>query len=293
VPTDPKPAAEVAVDEALVRRLLADQHPDLADRSLVELAAGWDNVLFRLGDDLLVRLPRRQLSAALVEHEQRWLPELAPRLPVPVSDPVRVGRPALGYPWAWSVCRWIDGATAAAGPLDADGVARDLGAFLRALHAPAPSDAPVNPYRGVPLADRSEVTHERTARLADVLDAPAVLACWDELVAVPRWAGPPLWVHGDLHPGNLIVRHGRLAGVVDFGDLTAGDPAVDLSVAWRLLPPEARPVLRAAAGEVAEETWARARGWALCLSVATLTGSSGNEQLTAESLRGVAAVLAD
>jgi aminoglycoside phosphotransferase (APT) family kinase protein len=293
VPADQKPAAEVEVTAALVRSLLGDQHPDLADRPLVELAAGWDNVLYRLGDDLVVRLPRRAASAPLILHEQRWLPDLAPALPVPVPVPVRTGRPGPRFPWAWSICPWIDGHIACHGPFDPEAMARDLGAFLAALHRPAPAGAPRSPYRGVRLAVRDATVRERIDRLADVIDAPAVLRCWDELVVTPEWAGAPAWVHGDLHSANVIVREGRLAGVVDFGDLSGGDPATDLSIAWRLLPAGLRPVMRSASGPVDDDTWTRARAWALLLCVAALTGAAGDPVLIAECQASIAAVLTD
>lgn len=292
MPTGARPPAEVDVSGELVRRLLADQHADLAGLPLARVASGWDNVLFRLGDDLVVRLPRRAVAAGLVGHEQRWLPELAPRLPVPVPVPVRVGHPACGYPWPWSVCPWLDGVPALdAPPFDAPALARDLGGFLGALHHPAPPDAPANPYRGVRLAERDAAVRERAHRLGDVVDRPAVLSCWEALAALPPWAGPPVWLHGDLHPGNVLVRAGRLAAVIDFGDLTAGDPAVDLAVAWSLLPPGARPVLRAAAAPVDVPTWGRARGWALALGLAYLDGSAGDAAMTALGRRSVDAAL--
>lgn len=236
------PVAEVDIDTALVRALLVEQHPELAGSSLEPVAFGWDNVVFRLGPDLAVRLPRRQVAAELIENEQRWLPELAPRLPLPVPAPVRVGRPGCGYPWAWSVVRWIEGDDAADGRLDDPHlVARQLGAFLAALHTPAPPDAPRNPWRGVPLRDRDEGTEQRIDQLAEMIDAPAVRDRWRHLVRTDPWTGPSLWLHGDLHPANLVLSAGRIAAVVDFGDITSGDPATDLAVAWMLLPPAARP----------------------------------------------------
>jgi aminoglycoside phosphotransferase (APT) family kinase protein len=160
------PAAEVDTPSGLVRRLLAEQHPDLAGLTLEPAAHGWDNVTYRLGDELAVRLPRRALGADLIGHEQRWLPALAPPLPLPVPVPVRLGRPGCGYPWAWSVVPWLPGRPAAvAPPADPLAAAVTLGEFLGALHTPAPADAPVNPYRGVPLETRDGTVRERLARL--------------------------------------------------------------------------------------------------------------------------------
>ncbi len=167
------PPADIEVDEHLIRSLLAEQHPDLAGLALVELDAGWDNTLWRLGGELLVRLPRRAVAADLTAHEQRWLPELGGRLPLPVPVPVRVGRPTDGYPWPWSVVRWIDGTPADRAPaMDAIVVAEQLGTFLRALHRTAPASAPGNPFRGVPLVARADTFEERVSDLAAVIDGP-------------------------------------------------------------------------------------------------------------------------
>ena len=294
MPADSMPTADVVIDERLVRALLEEQHADLAGLALTDPVYGWDNVMFRLGPDLLVRLPRRLMSASLVLHEQRWLPELAPRLPLPIPAPVRLGRPGCGFPWAWSVCPWLPGEPAATrAPRDADAAAHTLGVFLEALHRPAPADAPANPFRGVPLAHRDDVMRERVEQLTDELDRSAVLALWDESLQVPDWDGAPLWLHGDLHPANVLVHAGRLSAVIDFGDITAGDPATDLSVAWMMFDASQRPFLRAAAGQRDDDTWARARGWALALSVAILSGSADNPLMARVARRTLDAALSD
>jgi aminoglycoside phosphotransferase (APT) family kinase protein len=294
MPADNMPSAEIDIGEPLVRALLTEQYPDLAGLALVEIASGWDNAIFRLGEDLSVRLPRRALAAALVEHEQRWLPELARTLPLPVPSPVRIGRPGSGYPWSWSVCRWLPGTSATRTPPDDPlEAAATLGAFLSALHREAPADAPVNPYRGVALDQREAGVIQRAAQLADRIDADAVVTCWTELASAPRWNAPPVWLHGDLHPGNVLVHEGRVSAVIDFGDITSGDPATDLAVAWMMFPAEARPVFRMAAGGRDEATWRRARAWALSLALAYLARSADNPmfaRLGADTLR---AVLAD
>ncbi|WP_253206139.1 phosphotransferase [Curtobacterium aetherium] len=313
----PTPRAEVDVDEALVRALLADQHPDLADRTLTVVANGWDNVLVRLGPggtpgpggapapgdapgpDLAVRLPRRAAAAVLVEHEQRWLPEIARLVAdvVPVPAPLRTGRPALGFPWSWSVVPWFPGAAVgerAGGP----GVAAALAAFLAALHVPAPADAPVNPVRAVPLHTRTAAVTERLAthpvpRAADLATA------WRRAADLPAWAGPPVWVHGDLHPFNLVAGDGasadRLVAVVDFGDVTAGDPAVDLATAWLTFGREARADFRrrvtAQDGSLDPQTWGRARGWAV--SIASALAVSDEPSFRAVARRAIDAVLDD
>jgi len=277
MPADVMPIAEVDIGAPLVRALLDEQCPELAGLKIIELAAGWDNAVFRLGEELTVRLPRRALAATLVEHEQRWLPGLAATLPLPIPSPVRIGRPGAGYPWSWSVCRWLPGAIALrAPPVDPFEAAETLGAFLSALHREAPPDAPASSFRGVPLAQREGAVRQRAAQLADVIDAGAVLKCWAELSSAPTWSGPPLWLHGDLHPANVLVHEGRVSAVIDFGDITSGDPATDLAVVWMMFPAEARPVFRTAAGNHDDATWARARAWALSLALAYLARSADN-----------------
>lgn len=257
------PAADIPVDAALARDLLCAQHPDLADLPLRTAAEGWDNVVLRLGGHLAVRLPRRRSAARLVQHEQAVLPGIAARVPVPVPAPVRVGLPSARFPFPWSVVPWFAGTTAAEGGGDELALADALGAFVVALHIPA-VDPPANPVRGVPLADRAEAVADRLALLPD---AAALRSVWQDALAAPPWSGPPLWLHGDLHPANLIVREGRLAAVVDFGDVTAGDPATDLATAWLSLRPAARARFRSAV-PADDATWRRARGWALGMASA-------------------------
>ena len=291
------PAAEFVIDAALVQTLLSEQHPDLADLPIVQVGEGWDNAVFRLGEDLAVRLPRRAATAPMIEHELRWLPEIAPRLPLPVPTPLRTGRPGSGFPWAWSVVRWIPGTNAASGELrNPDAVARALGQFLRALHQPAPVDAPRSPFRSIPLDARTSRVHEHLDQLGDAVNRERVLALWDRLVITPRWSGPPMWIHGDLHPANLLLVEDQLAAVIDFGDITCGDPATDLAVMWMLLPADQRETLFTAAGRsrsnpADEQMWKRARGWALTIGVAVIAlGREGNP-LTALGQKAVAAAL--
>jgi len=305
-------ALNLDVDVELVRALLAEQHPDLAELPVRVAASGWDNVMFRIGDDLAARLPHRQEGAPLMDHELAWLPGLLADLPglehggLATAIPLREGRPGCGYPWRWAVLAWLPGEPAVHTPLsDPDDAARRLATFLAALHRPAPLDAPENSYRGVPLADRG-------ARLPGHLDQVAargrsygesvrrsdVEAAWATLSAAPVWLAPSRWLHGDLHPANLLVHDGRLSGVVDFGDLTSGDPATDLMVAWQLLPASSRPVLREAlreAGAVDETddaTWQRSQAWALVHSVAMLVGSPDGSPLPAMAQRVIAELVA-
>ncbi len=292
MPSGPMPRAEVDIDVAVVRSLLREQMPDLAELPIAALAEGWDNAIFRVGRDLVVRLPRRELAVELLEHELRWLPELAPVLPLRIPAPLRAGHPSEGYPWPWTVCPWLPGEVFERAEVDdLAEAATTMGRFVAALHQPAPADAPSNPVRGVPLADRATVTLERIDAITDLVDERAVRARWDELVATPPWAGPPVWVHGDLHPLNILVERGRISAVIDFGDLNAGDPATDLSMAWIVFPSQARSAFRAAAGDVDDNTWRRAEGWALALSLAYIANSSDHPAIARIGERTLAAVL--
>ncbi|OJV80373.1 MAG: phosphotransferase [Cellulomonas sp. 73-92] len=264
------PLHEIAVDEALVRALLAGQHPDLAGLPLVRAAQGWDNVTFRLGDDLAVRLPARAVAAPLVEHEQRWLPVLAPLLPVAVPVPVRLGRPGRGFPWPWSVVAWIEGTPAdELTAAERDVWAAELAGALAALHRPAPAEAPANPFRGVPLATRDDVV---SARLAAHPAHDVLLDTWRQGLAAPAWDGPAVWLHGDPHPANLLAADDGLAGILDFGDVAAGDPASDLGAAWATFTATGRArfwAAYAAASSLSPDRLAalhvRARAWAAAL----------------------------
>lgn len=263
------PPAEVGIDEQLVRGLLADQHPDLAGPPLRFAAAGWDNELWRLGEDLAVRLPRRALGARIIVGEQRWLPELARRLPVPVPAPLRTGVPGRGYPWPWSVVPWLAGETADRTPLSAAG-ARALGTALRALHDPAPPEAPHNPYRSIPLAQRTPPLPLLERAGVTVRDLAALGSLWERALAAPP-AATAAWIHADVHVLNLLTGPaGGLAGILDWGDVCAGDPAVDLGCRWTSLDPEVRPAFDAAYGPIGPELDARARGWALVFAAIVL-----------------------
>ena len=265
------PVAEFAIDSALVAGLLSDQHPDLAHLPLREIDAGWDNAMFRLGDHLAVRLPRRAAAAPLIAHEQIWLPHLAPRLTLPIPAPYRVGTPARGYPWRWSVLPWLDGM-----PADQQAPhtsqAQPLAAFLRSLHCPAPADAPANAVRGVPLQQRAAAVEARLRRLAGKtnLITPEIARIWRLALQTPLDM-PPTWLHGDLHPRNVLVEHGVISGVIDWGDITAGDCATDLASIWMLFADrQAREDALAAYSGLSEATLQRARGWAVLFGVMLL-----------------------
>ena len=278
------PAAEIDVDVPLLHRLLADQHPDLAEREMQVVANGWDNVMIRLGSDLVARLPRRQAAAALIDHEQLVLPRLADRLPVAVPVPVHTGTATDYYPWSWTVVRWLPGAPAAAQPpQERDAWAGELADFFVALHTPADADAPANPVRGVPLADRAEVIRARFDR-ATYTGAAELRKIFEVSASAPPYAGPPLWLHGDPHPLNLLASGDRLTAVIDFGDTTSGDPATDLGTAWLTFTAAGRAefIDRYTAGTGADAaTWSRARAWAANYAAMLLASSDDHPELAA------------
>jgi len=263
------------IDEALVRRLLAGQFPQWADLALSQvIPAGTDNALYRLGDHLTVRLPARLAAAIQAERDQRWLPWLAPKLPLTIPAPIGAGVPAEGYPWAWSVCPWLPGEDAAtASTLDLNEAAATLARFLVRLQSvdasSGPAAGPMNHSRGVPLSLLDERVRRDLEFLGKEIDRPAVLAIWRDALAAPSYEGPGSWVHGDLHPGNLLTRDGRIVGVLDFGLLGVGDPACDLLVAWSLLDASGRAVFQDVLRPDAA-SWSRGRGWAVFNAVIAL-----------------------
>ena len=257
-----EPPQELEIDVDLARCLLADQCPDLEALPIEPFEAGWDNAHFRVGAELILRLPRRVVAAELVCHEQRWLTVLAPRLPLPVSTPLYAGQPACGYPWSWSVVPVLPGRTVDLAEPSRD-AAFKLVDFLRALHQEADAEAPANPFRDVPLQDKEDVIRPRFERLADLGELPdGVLALWQRGVETAIDL-EPTWIHGDLHPKNVLVQDGRFSGVIDWGDVTSGDPATDLASIWLFL---AQREARASALErygASTATIDRARAWAV------------------------------
>lgn len=240
--------AEIEVTAELVRELLREQHPDLAGLAIREVPGGWGNQMWRLGDELSVRMQRMDATPEYQLKERRWLPVLAPRLPLPVPTPVRFGEPSARFPKHWTVMTWVPGEPLDDGSIDRGAHAADtLAGFLRALHVEAPADAPVATDRGAHPRDCTGgfehflqavavASMPRRGDLAPDDIVAEVRSVWDDAVAADPWPGPPVWVHGDLHPANVVVSAGTLAGVVDFGSLFAGDPAWDLAAAWLLLP---------------------------------------------------------
>jgi aminoglycoside phosphotransferase (APT) family kinase protein len=261
------------MDAGLVRRLIAAQFPQWADLPVEPVVpGGHDNRTFRLGDELSVRLPSGDWYALQVAKEQRWLPALAPHLPLEIPAPVARGAPGEGYPYEWSVYRWIEGEPAGSAPiLDPSGFAAELAGFLRALAAvPAdggPEPGPHNWHRGGPVRFYEEEALAALDALGDRVDRAAALAVWERAVS-SSFAGEPVWFHGDVAEGNLLVRDGRLAAVIDFGTSGVGDPACDVVIAWTYLRGEAREAFRAALG-ADPGVWARGAGWALWKSLIT------------------------
>lgn len=278
-----KPKAEIELTVEMVRELMRVQHPDLCELPLREVSAGWDNFIFRLGDTMAVRLPRREAAAQLLENEQRWLPYLQSRLTLPIPEPLCVGVPQGSYPWRWSITPWIEGETADLSPPRGD-QARVLAAFFEQLHTLAPPEAPHNPYRSVSLAQRQPIFSRRVAALERQgrrIDAE-LLHLWSLAITCPIDV-PRTWIHADLHSHNVLVSHGDIAGIIDWGDVAQGDRATDLAAVWMLFPEaESRKAVVAGCRSVSKNTWQRARGWALLLSLAVL--EAGDQDLAGAAL---------
>lgn len=291
-------ADEVDTDVSLVRRLLAAQFPQWADLPIAPVpSAGTDNALYRLGDELVVRLPRIQGATGQVDKDHRWLPRLAPHLPLAIPAPLAKGAPGEGYPFPWAICRWLAGENATFDRLtDHAQAATDLACFIIALQRIDTSGVQGNlGSRGVPLATRDEYTRAAIADAHDLglIAADAVSAAWADALRAPAWDRPPVWLHGDLQSGNLLASDGRLSAVIDFGCLNVGDPAADVMAAWLYLPVEVRGIFRAALA-VDGATWARGRGWALSVSVVALPYYHiTNPTLAGISRRAIEEVLAD
>ncbi|PYC88536.1 aminoglycoside phosphotransferase [Streptomyces tateyamensis] len=274
--------SEIEISEDLVRDLLRDQHPDLAELPIRKVEGGWGNQMWRLGDELAVRMQRMDTTPDLQLKERRWLPALASRLPLPIPVPVRNGTPSERFPKVWTVMTWVQGT-----PLDHSTITRGhhaadtLAAFLQTLHVAAPTDAPDASDRGAHPKECTE-GFERLLQAVDLARSTqdGIRAVWDDAVAAPRWEGPRVWVHGDLHPANVVVANGTLAGIVDFGDLFAGDPAWDLAAAWTLLPADGASRFFNHYTHANEATIRRARGLAAMKSLfLILMGQNGDRAL--------------
>lgn len=261
------------IDELLVRRLVTNQFPKwktLPVRSIIP--GGWDNKTFRLGEEMVVRMPSAEEYAVQVKKEQRWLPKLAPHLPVAIPEPIAMGKPGEEYPFNWSIYRWLEGDPASSAPVVDFAVA--LAQFLTALQAVdatgGPPPGPHSFYRGGELTIYDGQTREAIEKLQGKINAKRATELWEEALAT-RWQGPPVWDHGDISAGNLLVQEGRLTAVIDFGQLTVGDPACDLAIAWTLFKGKSRDLFRASL-PLDAGTWARGRAWALWKALITASG---------------------
>lgn len=275
------PSAELTLDEHGVRKLLAQGAPHFAQLPLRLVHEGWDNATWRLGEDLAVRIPRRTLAAPLIEHEQQALPVLGPRLAalgVRTPTPVVCGQATQDFPWSWSIVPWIPGRHAL-GRRRADNSvwASDLARALQVLHQPAPTDAPVNPVRGIPLLERDVRMHGFLAQLPTPTAHP-LAQIWATGLAAPKYEGR-VWIHGDLHSGNIVIDEDRLSALIDFGDVTAGDPAYDLAVAWMVFDADGRAAFRRATMDHYDDaTWIRARAWSASVAAILLTQSDDRDE---------------
>lgn len=264
------------IDVALVRRLIDSQFPQWAQLKVSPIEfGGWDNKTFHLGEQMLVRMPSAEAYAAKVEKEQKWLPKLAPLLRLQIPEPLAMGKPGEGYPWNWSVYRWIEGETAARGHIaDHCHFAQSLGQFLRALQSIDAKNGPEpgahNFYRGGSLAVYDGETRKAIAALKGKIDEGAATELWEKALRT-TWQNSPVWVHGDISTGNLLVKDGQLCAVIDFGGLSIGDPACDLAIAWTMFNTASRKAFRETL-QLDEDTWIRGQAWTLWKATITAAG---------------------
>lgn len=283
--------AGIDVNASLVRELVAKQFPQWSDLPIEPVEfGGWDNRTFHLGDNMTVRLPSAAEYAAQAEKEQRWLPRLAPLLPLSIPVPVAMGIPSDRYPWHWSIYPWLEGEIATVERIaDPRQFATALAQFLAALQridtAGGPAPGPHNFYRGGPLAIYDAETRQAIAALGDRIDLEAATAVWETALNA-TWHGSPVWLHGDVSAGNLLVKEGRLSAVIDFGCSGVGDPACDLAIAWTLLSGASREAFRAAL-PLDSDTWSRGRGWALWKALITVAELPGTDPSQAGDARHV------
>ena len=286
---------EVAVTPELVRGLLQEQLPEWAELRLADAPLrGTDNALYRLGDDMVVRLPRIHWAVGAIRREYEWLPKLAAHLPLEIPTPLALGRPTEGYPWPWSVYRWLDGKDLSSDiDADRDFILDDLVEFIQSLRAINIEGSPVG-RSGFPLRSIDASVRNALERLPNEYDRAALLRLWEAALKVPDWQGAPVWMHADLDGRNLLVKNGRLSGVIDWGCAGLGDPAFDVSTSWKLFSPPARAALKSRL-RVDQATWDRGRGLALALAVNALSyyTVANNPALVRESERALAQILTE
>jgi len=285
------PVAKIDINASLVRQLITAQFPQWAHLPIkpVEIS-GWDNRTFHLGDDMSVRLPSTEAYTAQVEKEHRWLPRLAPFLPLQIPIPVAKGVPGDRYPWQWSIYRWLDGESATIERIaDLRQFATALAQFLVALQRIDPAGGPPpgwhNFHRGGSLEIYDSQTRQAISTLAGTIDSAAATAAWEAALNA-TWHGSPVWLHGDVSAGNLLVTRGRLSAVIDFGCAAVGDPACDVTIAWTLFSRESREAFRTALA-LDSATWSRGRGWALWKALITLAEHIDTNPLEAGKARDV------
>ena len=289
-------ADEIATDVALMRRLLAAQFPHWAELAIDPVVSyGTDHAIYRLGDHLAARLPRIGWATKQAAKEGKWLPKLAPHLPLAVPVQLAMGNPAEGYPFEWSIYEWLPGENADGTIDELDQAAVDLATFVKALRRIDATGAHPRPRgsRGAPLAELDGEFRRALAELGDRIDGDATLRSWEESLNAPVWDGEEVWVHGDLLPGNLLFVDGRLSAVIDFGCLNVGDPACDLQPAWNVFAGDSRTRYRIEL-QVDDASWLRGRGWALCQAVVALPYYwDTNPGMIRQASQAVAQVLAD
>lgn len=286
---------EVEIDQDLVRRLIAGQFPDWASLPITPVkSSGTNNALFRLGNDLIIRLPRIPKAAGHIDRERTWLPVLAPHLSAQVPIPQGLGKPAHGFPWPWTVYSFLDGKNPTENALEQpDAVAHDLSRFIIELRkVPITNDAP-KARRGKPLATQDEQVLQALKDLADTIDVKLAAKIWKQCLDQEEWSKDPVWVHGDLMPGNLLVKNGHLSGICDFEGVGVGDPACDLIPAWNLLTPESRQSFREQLN-VDDATWERGKGWAFSMAVIQLPYyKDSNPVMAANARYTIASVMSE
>jgi aminoglycoside phosphotransferase (APT) family kinase protein len=282
---------QITINETLVRHLVATQFPQWKDLSIRAVEqSGWDNRTFHLGEHMLVRMPSAEDYALQVEKEQQWLPKLAPLLPLPIPVPLGLGEPTNDYPWKWSIYAWLPGETATHSRItDLCGFAKNLAQFLIALQRidskNGPLPGPHSFYRGGALTTYDDEIRQAINALKGKIDTNAVTEIWEAALAT-EWTNPPVWVHGDISTGNLLVQNGQLSAVIDFGQLTVGDPACDFAIAWTFFKNKSRDAFRSALS-LDNATWARGSGWALWKALIVYAGLSGTNPLEIENSRRV------
>ncbi len=263
-------ACEINIDEPSVRQLLREQFPQWAKLEVKRLpSAGTDHAIYKLGTDMCVRLPRIEEAGTQVEKEQFWLPKLAPHLPLAIPLPIGKGNPSAGYPNHWSICRWLGGHDATVTEItDMHQAAVDLAQFVKSMQQIDSTGAPLA-RRGQPLAAQDTATQNALKSLHGIIDTEAAAGIWQQCLEAPEWNKPPVWIHGDLLPANLLVQNGRLSAVIDFGLFGIGDPACDLLPAWSVFSYDTRKLFRTTLG-MDDATWMRGKGWALSIGLIIL-----------------------